>query len=137
MILTRYESTSDGTFGILRVNNEIFHTVENPWINNQPFKSCVPSGDYSLVPHTSEKYGQVLCMVNEPRMITHWQETYSKRYACLIHVANYSKDVQGCIGLGKRRHENMVTHSKIAISDFYHLINPNEIHKLTIEWGEK
>lgn len=135
--MIRYESTSDGVFGILKVNGEKFHTVEKPWNNNEPFESCIPAGNYKLVPHDSAKYGVVLCMINPELNITRYQEVESKRYACLIHPANYAKDVEGCIGLGKARYENMVTHSRKTTAHFYSLVDPTESHDLSIEWREK
>ena len=137
MILTRYESTSDGAFGILEVRGKVYHTVEKPWDNNQPFKSCIPAGEYTLVPHSSLKYGEVLCMVNEEIGVTHWQDVNSKRYACLIHPANYAKDVEGCVGLGRSRWESMVVKSKQATARFYSAVDPTEEHKLIIQWGER
>jgi hypothetical protein len=134
--LTRFKSTSDGTFGVMKVNGKKYYTVEQPWNNNEPFKSCVPSGEYTLSPHESGKYGDVLCMVNNDG-VTHFKEANTKRYACLIHVANYAKDVEGCIGLGVGYNTNMVTSSRKAISEFYDMISPNESHSLIIEWGEK
>ena len=51
MILTRFTSTDHGTFGKLYVGDKTFFTVEKPWLNNTPFKSCIPSGEYKLIPH--------------------------------------------------------------------------------------
>jgi hypothetical protein len=136
IVLSRFKSTSDGTFGKLTVDGKVFYSVERPWLNNKPEISCVPSGQYLLVPHSSRKYGQVLALVNEEIGVTHFQESYSKRFACLIHVANYARDVIGCIGLGERHIENMVTSSRKAIADFYSMVNPNETHELLIKWEE-
>ena len=139
--LNRFQSLDSGTFGKMTVNDVTYYTVEKPWENNEPFNSCVPSGVYSLIPHKSSKYGKqgkdgkVLCLVNET--VTQFQEPHSKRYACLIHVANYSREVEGCIGLGNRYNDGMVTNSRQSIKDFYSLVNPNETHTLTINWSER
>ena len=135
MILERIEKTNKGTFGILTVNDFLrFYTVERPWDNNNPFTSCVEPGVYSLVPHKSHKYGNVLALVNENLGVTHWQENHSKRYAILIHPANFPHDVQGCIGLGDSyiADKNMVTNSRQAIIDFYEAVDPNMVHELEI-----
>jgi len=137
MILTRFTSTDYGTFGKLIVDGKTFYTVEKPWINNQPEISCIPSGEYTLDPHTSEKYGDVLCMVNNEIGVTHFDSPTSKRFACLIHVANYEKDVLGCIGLGDRFMGHMVTNSRKAIKEFYDIANPKGFHSLIIKWGER
>lgn len=136
MILTRFISTDYGTFGKLIVGDKTFYTVEKPWQNNAKEISCVPNGEYTLEPHDSFKYGHVLCMVNDSG-VTHFKESNSKRFACLIHVANYEKDVLGCIGLGDRYLGHMVTNSKKSIKEFYNLVDPQTTHTLTIKWGER
>jgi len=136
IILNRFISTSEGTFGVLTVDGKKFYSVEKPWKNNEPEISCVPSGDYTLTPHGSEKYGNVLCLINDEMKITHFKGHDSKRYACLIHVANYERDVIGCIGLGDKRLGHMVTNSRKAIAEFYSIIDPKESHQLTINWSE-
>jgi len=137
VILTRFTSTDYGTFGKLYVGDKTFYTVEKPWQNNAPEISCVPDGEYILMPHESHKYGNVLCLVNQGKNITHFKEADSKRFACLIHVANYEKDVLGCIGLGERYLGHMVTSSKKSIKEFYELCDPKKEHNLTIKWGER
>ena len=136
MILTRFISTDYGTFGKLYIGDKAFYTVEKPWANNAPEISCVPDGKYTLTPHNSHKYGNVLCLINEKKGITHFPEPDSKRFACLIHVANYEKDVLGCIGLGEKYLGHMITSSKKSIKEFYELCDPQETHNLVIEWGE-
>lgn len=135
MILERISQDEEGTFGILTVDDfHRFYTVERPWLDNQQFVSCVPPGEYKLVPHRSHKYGDVLALVNEDMNITHWEdEGENNRYAILIHVANYPKDVQGCIGLGTEMGDKMVLHSKKAIKRFYKLVDPTKLtHTLRI-----
>ena len=137
MILTRFISTDYGTFGKLIVDDKTFYTVEKPWQNNAPEISCIPAGEYTLAPHNSLKYGNVLCMVNEEMGVTHFKEPNSKRFACLIHVANYEKDVLGCIGLGSDYLGHMVVSSKKSIQEFYEMVDPQKEHTLTIKWGER
>jgi len=137
ILLKRFISTDLGTFGILTFDNKSYFTVEKPWVNNTPEISCIPTGDYTLAPHESHKYGNVLCMVNDDMHITHFKNAESKRFACLIHTANYEKDVIGCIGLGEKYLGHMVTNSRKSIKEFYGLVDPKETHHLTIEWGER
>jgi len=138
MIITlrRFTSTDYGTFGVLTFGDKKFYTVEKPWVNNTPEISCIPSGDYILEPHESHKYGNVLCMVNNEKKVTHFKNTDSKRFACLIHAANYERDVIGCIGLGEKYLGHMVTNSRKSIKEFYELIDPTEVHALIIRWSE-
>lgn len=133
MILRRFRSDDVGTFGTLELNGHLFFTVEKPWKDNKPFESCVPEGEYSLVPHNSNKYGDVLALVGET--VSHYKDPDFKRYACLIHTANYPKDVEGCIGLGDNYNANqsMVANSRQSIIDFYNIVSPDEAHELKIE----
>lgn len=137
ILLKRFISTDYGTFGVLTVGDKKYFTVEKPWENNTSDISCIPAGTYTLAPHESHKYGNVLCMVNDEMHITHFKNTDSKRFACLIHVANYERDVIGCIGLGEKYLGHMVTSSKKSIKEFYELVDPTETHTMTIEWGER
>ncbi len=135
--LIRYQSTSAGTFAKMVVGSETFYTVEKPWLNNKPFESCLPAGNYKLVPHKSPRYGNVFCIVNEDTGVTVHKEAWSKRYACLFHVANYARDVLGCVGVGKRHYNNMVTKSKESLDKLYEIAPLSETHNLKIIWGEK
>lgn len=136
ILLKRFISTDYGTFGVLTVDGKSFFTVEKPWVNNTQEISCIPSGIYTLAPHGEYgKDGNVLCMVNDEMGITHYDNPTSKRFACLIHTANYERDVIGCIGLGKNYLGHMVTNSRNSIKEFYALVDPIETHMMTIEWG--
>ena len=134
--LKRFMSTDKGTFGVLTFREHKFYTVEKPWNRNLPEISCVSAGNYLLEPHKSVKYGNVLCLVNDATGVTHFKESISKRYACLIHVANFEKDGLGCIGLGSAHLGSMVTNSRTSIALFYSLVDPRETHSLVVGWGE-
>jgi len=91
-----------GTFGILTDDNgnEFLKTVEREWKNNQPSISCVPEGEYRLVPHQSPKYGKCYALeapelgvtINGPSLRTH----------CLFHAANLPEQLEGCVAPGMR-----------------------------------
>jgi len=133
VILRRFRSDEVGTFGTLEIDDIVFFTVEKPWKDNKPFESCIPEGEYSLVPHQSNKYGNVLAIVGGT--VSHFKGEDFKRYACLIHTANYPHDVEGCTGLGDNYNQaaNMVMNAKQSIIDFYNIVSPLEIHDLKIE----
>lgn len=135
MILTRFISTDYGTFGKLYVGDKTFYTVEKPWQNNTPYTSCIPAGEYKLEPHNSLKYGDALFMVGNG--VEYQDSATARRFACLIHVANYESNVVGCIGLGDKYLGHMVTNSRKSIEEFYGLCDPQKEHSLLIEWGER
>lgn len=104
IILERFcDQNKLGCFGELYIGGEfICYTVEQPWRDNKPFKSCVPVGHYTLVPFESEKYGSVVALENPELNVYANQSDASEgdRYACLIHAANWSHQLQGCIAPG-------------------------------------
>ena len=135
--IKRYQSDEGGAFSTIEYNGKVRRTVEKPWKNNEQFVSCVPAGTYTLVPFNSPKHGSVLCLFNKEMGITVYEEPGCIRYSCLIHVANFPRDVVGCIGIGMQHIGGMVTSSRKAISEFYHDVSPHEEHTLVIKWGEK
>lgn len=84
------------TLGHLTVYNEAcdvkLHckTVELPWKDNKYQISCIPEGRYKVVRRWSKKYKQHF-----------WIKDVPGRDLILIHVANYTRDLLGCIGVGK------------------------------------
>lgn len=81
-----------GHFTLMNDNHDpilTLATVERPWINNEPFISCFPPGLYICKVRYSEKHGH------------HWEITnIVGRTLCLIHIANFMTDLQGCVGVG-------------------------------------
>lgn len=75
-------------------NNEVFkcETLELPWKNNEISESCVPVGDYSVKPRTSQKFKNHYILENT-----------TPRELILIHFGNYHTDIRGCILVGKKR----------------------------------
>lgn len=67
-------------------------TLELPWLNNLPQKSCIPAGRYKIVPRFSAKYKSHLHILDVPN-----------RSWILIHEANYVHQLLGCIAVGRTR----------------------------------
>ena len=112
IILQRDAPRLDCQEGILTVNGVEFFTIERPWLDDKPKQSCIPPGNYGLIPHTIlhgalrglQTYAlsnPVLGVFAEP------PDTYSGqnplRVACLIHPANWAFQLEGCIAPGKGR----------------------------------
>jgi len=135
MKLTRFGSIPGiGTFGQLDIGTYKFFTVEREWLNNTPSKSCVPSGEYDLEVHNSNKYPDTYCILGDT--VSHYASD-KKRSVCLFHAANYPTDVKGCIGLGKTltyiNGQLGVTHSKDSMEIFRrHMIENGERERLII-----
>lgn len=65
-------------------------SLELPWKGNKTNISCIPRGVYYVNHRHSEKYGSHLII-----------EDVKNRTYILIHVANYVKQLRGCIAVGK------------------------------------
>ena len=99
----RDNASRKGTHGVLNLGGKTFHTLEPPWLNNEPFKSCVPPGEYVLLPHLSSRYGSVFIMVSPGENVFQFQDSPGRpdsgRYACLfVHKGNEVENFVGCIG---------------------------------------
>lgn len=82
------------TYGAYGVNGELYidaalecYTIELPWLNNSPNRSCIPEGTYVLKERYSQKHGR------------HLEVTGVKgRSFILIHPANNAlAELKGCI----------------------------------------
>lgn len=109
MILQRTTQNDVCSMGILS-NDVAFSvkTIELPWRDNQDFISCIPAAIYVCRRSFYHRGGyEVFEIVNVPN-----------RDDIKIHVANFPKDVLGCIGVGMEFGENMVTRSREAFGRF-------------------
>ena len=90
VILKRFRSDAQGTFGELSMNGKhLCYTCEDPWNDNKPGESCIPAGGYDCVPHSGTLYKNV------------WEVTkVPGRSAILIHNGNTIRDTRGCILVG-------------------------------------
>jgi len=82
-----------GTFLIFENDDVIFSCkiLELPDKGNQKKVSCIPIGIYKLVPRSSQSKGDHLEIQGVPG-----------RSLCLIHIANYTRELEGCQAPGCR-----------------------------------
>jgi hypothetical protein len=79
-----------GTWGRLYLPGFSCVTVERPWLNNEPFISCIPAGVYPV------------------RWSKFWNGGYDTLQICdvpgrseiKVHKARWPEDVEGCVGVG-------------------------------------
>lgn len=90
-------------------------SLERGWKDNKSDVSCVPEGTYPLRLEYSPRFKQDL-----------WElKNVPGRSECKFHSANYWKQLNGCIALGKDRkdidYDNVpdVTSSKDTMEDFH------------------
>ena len=94
LLLTRtFQDTN--TLGQIEVLNnvgesiETYYTLELPWKDNQRMISCIPVGVYKIKKHNSGKFGRCF-----------WIKDVPGRSEILIHPANYTRQLLGCIAVG-------------------------------------
>lgn len=98
-LLRRY--FDHGTYSTLHREDgsQVCCVVEVKWLNNAPSKSCVPEGDYKLVPHQSPKYGDCYALSAPTLGVTPHQG--GLRTSCLFHIANVPSELKGCCAPGE------------------------------------
>lgn len=99
-VLTRLETSDQGTFGRLLVDGKVFFTGELPWRENRDDVSCIPAGTYTCRWTLSSHFKRFLFLVGQ----------VPERDGVRIHSANLMGDaaagfkaqLNGCIALGER-----------------------------------
>lgn len=92
MLLERFAYLADCVMGRLMFGGDSVWTIERPWLQNKPWESCIPDGEYALNPYSSSKYPNVWQVADVPG-----------RTHILIHAANYADQLAGCIAPGTSR----------------------------------
>lgn len=138
----RLSTSQGGTTSKVKINNYSkgegeFYGLELPWRDNKPFVSCIPSGEYVLIPWESEKYGSCYAFVGGEVSL---YEGNGNRFACLIHAANYARQLQGCLALGRSDGVDedgnpAVWNSRDALSGFMELAEGKPCN-VSIRWME-
>jgi hypothetical protein len=145
LTLTREPYKPDCTLGFLMVGDTTLCTMERPWIPSPTCKgglkgkSCVPKGTYQLVKHDSKKHPRTWALVNHELDVVHYEgddnDPDEDRATCLIHPANFARQLEGCIAPGLSHTivngEHMVTSSAKAMEKIRELVPWTE-HTLEI-----
>lgn len=110
---------------------KVCYTVERAWLNNQRSISCIPAGTYKLIPFSSKKHPKCFLLQNEMLNVG---ISHTHRTACLIHIANFPHEINGCIAPGLELHPTKwgVAQSRKAMDILRDLIAENNITKLEI-----
>ncbi len=87
------EYHDDYTKGRLETPFGVYYTIERPWKNNEPRVSAIPEGRYK-VSKSSFWSGR-----NKGKKAFRLHSV-PNRSGILIHIANFVKELNGCIGVG-------------------------------------
>jgi len=90
--LIRKQASNIGTKGLLicKAPELLLYTMENPWLDNKPQESCIPTGIYGCEIVQSPRFGRVYGV-----------KEVTGRSHILFHAGNYPRDTRGCILLGQ------------------------------------
>ena len=138
----RTQADGDSTVGVMTAGPLELRSIELGWHDNRPDVSCVPAGEYTLIPYDSPKHGPTWCLHNHLLGVTA-DGADDTRARCEIHSANWASQLEGCIALGldhqpmvnpaTGRIEPAVERSRDAIAELLALLEPLSIgHTLTI-----
>jgi hypothetical protein len=111
--------------GKMEIDGLPFYTIERPWLNNEPYISCIPEGDYFCKTHNGNKFKNV------------WEiEDVPGRTHILLHQGNFVEDVVGCIAVGLSVSDDsfMVKDSRLAFDSLRKMLP--ETFTLQIESAE-
>lgn len=146
LLLERKRSGAKETEGFLSFPGTVLATIEQEWRvdprrrGGESNNSCVPNGTYQLRPHTRPDGKNVVALVNEDLGVYYLEEDLPEkggRFLILMHIANWSHDVIGCIGpgLGKADSDQgpMVTSSSAAMQKIMDYIDGDDAI-LEIRW---
>ena len=108
--------TPGGTNGMLYVNGRLLcYTIELPWTDNRPRRSCIPEGRYRLKSRYSPRHRHHLQVLEVPG-----------RDLILIHPANDAlRELAGCIAtVSQLTGEGRGTLSRVALEWLLQLVYP-------------
>lgn len=136
----------EATTGVLFVGGMTLATMELPWRENEALVSCVPAGQYQLIPYVSPKHGATWRLHNPDLGVWGLSDTppTAARTEVEIHSGNFASDSQACILPGMRAGqlvnprngllESAVLDSDIAMTHLRDLLDSTtEDDLLTIE----
>ena len=146
ILLERQPSGVAETQGFMSWPGVLLATIEQEWREDlnreggESNNSCVPAGKYKLIPHTRPDGRAVVALVNEDLGVYYLEEhlpAEGGRFLILCHIANWSKNVVGCIGPGVGKADSaqgpMVTSSKKAMKKLMDYIDGDDA-ELEIRW---
>ncbi len=81
--LIRNQSSVHGTMGVLAAGELRLHVMEPPWRDNRRNRSCIPEGDYEVLPHLSPRFRRCLLVAG-----------VENRSHILVHAGNVGGDVE-------------------------------------------
>lgn len=136
-----------GSWSFPTVPAERFPTIELPWVTNpdgvggMPRASCIPDGTYALRPWESPKFGPVYLFSSAKNGVYPTEADIPPgqkwgRCLVLLHPANQTSELLGCIAAGLRAGildgKHWVYESRKAFDRISALLGRTGMHSVTI-----
>ena len=125
LVLRRFSRSNQATVGKLYLDGVFLaYTLENPWLDNEPFISCIPLGEYKVIKDDTGKF-------------RYWKLlNVEGRSGIEIHNGNIEKHTQGCILIGCKfiikNDEPFITNSKNTLNKLRSILDDNFLLKITL-----
>ncbi len=125
--IIRLEESEHGTFGVLRIDKQVFCcTLEPPDRENEVSRSSIPAQQYTCKPVESPHHGGTFQITNVPG-----------RSHVLFHAGNVVDHTAGCILLGqyfgKLKGDRAVLNSGNTFRQFLNRVGRQPFHLTIIE----
>lgn len=130
-VMTRYKSGLYGIFSkmIAEDNSSSFAILEHAYFDGvSQYLPKVAAGSYPCVRHPPNRLPYETFMLQNVPPFQGNQVT-----GCLIHIANYNNDLDGCLGIGKCAQNTMIEDSRIAYEEFMEIQKPVDSFILVIK----
>jgi hypothetical protein len=128
LVIDRWAECEFGVFGNIHTyDGGSLYTLEPRWLNNKPFVSCIPVGQYPIFRDNFRgKYPNFRL------------EEVPDRWAIEMHRANVYTELQGCIalgtGLGFMEEMWALQESEKAMDIFMESMGDIEADRIEIRW---
>ena len=124
-----------GSFGRMSLDGVDFcATCEQPWRDNLEGHSCIPVGDYDLLPYDSPAHGPTVVFHNPGLGIYGTPDRIppgkAGRSLCEIHSANWPFQLRGCVAVGRDLTDIPPNGMGVTLSVV-------TLHALEARWGDR
>lgn len=118
--LKRYDYDKDSIHGIIDIHTESGYCASFRTIENREKK--INEGVYNMYYGHSPRFNRDL-----------WSIDVNGRPGIRFHVANWARDLRGCVGIGLYRKDDMVYHSARALELMGGMLKIDKQYKIIID----
>jgi hypothetical protein len=93
--MTKQFDMRGGRYSVLSDGSDTWWVMEREWLFNRSGESCVPRDEYTLEPHSSDRYPNTFAVIGDG--VSHYKEVGIPRFACVFHQAVFPADLEGCL----------------------------------------